>query len=294
MKPSNFISLLTTATIAGALGLPATVQAQAAFETPDQAADALIEAASADHSNAWAKVLGKDWQRLLPAHKVDPEDKRTFLTKAREAHSVTVTGKRGEVQVGNDPWTFPVPLVQGGDGRWRFDPQAGLEELQARSIGTNERSAIQSSLAYVDAQREYASADRNGDGVLEYARRLISQKGQRDGLVWSPKLGDDSPLGEDYLPTKAGDGYHGYRFRILEGQGPGSPGGAHSYVIGTRMLSGYALVAWPVAYGKTGVMTFIVNQNGTVYQRDLGARTGSAVKSIKLFDPGKDWQPTKP
>lgn len=294
MKPRQLI-LSCLAASAIALWLPTAAQAQAAFKTPEAAASALIDAASINQGSAWTKVLGKDWRKLLPKDKVDPQDRIAFLDKARQAHAVKVDGKKAELTVGSDdPWTFPVPLVQGKDGQWRFDPKAGREAMRTRRIGTNERSAIQASLAYADAQREYASADRNGDGVLEYARRLVSQKGQRDGLVWSPELGDDSPLGEAYLPAKAADGYHGYRFRILEEQGPNAAGGAHSYLIGKRMLSGYALLAWPVAYGETGVMSFIVNQDGTVYQRDLGPDTPKAVKGIKSFDPSKDWQPTKP
>jgi len=180
------------------------------------------------------------------------------------------------------------------EGQWRFDVSGGRQALLERRIGANERSAIQAALAYVDAQRDYASADRNGDGVPEYARKLLSSTGKRDGLIWSAKLGDESPLGEEFLPARPGSGYHGYRFKVLEAQGPKAAGGARSYLIGTRLLSGYALVAWPVLYGQSGVMSFIVNQDGAVYERDLGPNTGKLAAAIKQFDPDQDWTRSEP
>jgi hypothetical protein len=166
--------------------------------------------------------------------------------------------------------------------------------MATRRIGANERAAMQAMLAYVDAQREYALTDRNADGVLEYAQKLISSPGKRDGLIWSTQLGDESPLGEDFAPTKAGQGYHGYQFRILSGQGSAAPGGARSYRIGSRMVSGFALLAWPVAYGRTGVMSFIVNQSGLVYERDLGPGTTAAAAAIQRFNPDAGWKPARP
>jgi hypothetical protein len=196
--------------------------------------------------------------------------------------------------VGTDPWTLPIPIVQGTDGQWRFDPVGAREMMAAKRIGANERAAIQASLAYVDAQREYALADRDGDGVLEYAQKLISTPGKRDGLIWSQALGDDSPLGEGFLPKKPGDGYHGYHFRILTAQGPAAKGGARSYLIGKDMTAGYALIAWPVKYGETGVMSFIVSSDGVVYERDLGRGTAQAVAVTKVFNPEAGWAPARP
>jgi Protein of unknown function (DUF2950) len=181
--------------------------------------------------------------------------------------------------------------VQGRDGQWRFDSVAARDELTTRRIGRNERAAMQAALAYVDAQREYAQADRNGDGVLEYAQRFISRPGQRDGLIWSTSLGDDSPIGEEFVPAVPNQGYHGYHFKILTRQGAGAPGGAADYMISKRLVSGYALVAWPVQYGKTGVMSFIVNQTGTVYERDLGPQTARQARAMTSFDPGDGWAP---
>jgi hypothetical protein len=168
------------------------------------------------------------------------------------------------------------------------------EAILDRVVGANERAAMQTVLAYVDAQREYATADRNGDGVYEYARRFFSSKGQRDGLIWPTALGDDSPLGEAYVPNKPNTGYHGYHFKILEGQGPNARGGARSYLIGKRLMSGFAIIAWPVKYGTTGVTSFIVNQEGVVYERDLGPNSTSIAKGTKTFDPGEPWKKATP
>lgn len=269
-------------------------QAQATYATAESASEALLDAVIQNDDAALARVLGKSWRELFPPQGVDPRDRQAFLDKAREAHAVQLTGDRGALVVGIDEWAFPVPLVRTSAGQWRFDVRGGREALLERQIGANERSAIGAALAYVDAQREYASADRNGDGVLEYARRLVSSPGKRDGLIWSGSLGDESPLGEDFLPTRPNVGYHGYRFRILEAQGPHAALGARSFLIGQRLLSGYALIAYPVAYGRTGVMTFIVNQDGEIYQRDLGPDTRTLAARITRFDPSGDWQRVMP
>ena len=163
-----------------------------------------------------------------------------------------------------------------------------------KRIGANERAAIQASLAYLDAQREYAQVDRNGDGVLEYAQKLVSTPGKRDGLIWSTSLGDESPLGEGFVPKKPGEGYHGYGFRILTGQGPAAKGGTRSFIIGNRMTAGFALIAWPMKHGETGVMSFIVSSDGTVYERDLGPGTAKAAAGIKTFNPDAGWKPVQP
>jgi hypothetical protein len=268
--------------------------AQTAYATPEAAADALVDAVSRHDTAALSTVLGKNWQRLMPPDGVDPEERQAFLDKARENRAVTVEGEHAHLAVGNDAWTFPVPLTRTTDSRWRFDLAAGRDAIVERRIGANERAVIQAAQAYVDAQREYASADRNGDGVLEYARRFISSTSQRDGLIWSPALGGQSPLGENYVPRRVNQGYHGYRFRILESQGPAAPGGARSYLIGKRLQSGFAAVAWPVTYGRTGVMTFIVNQDGVVWERDLGPDTANKVKAVTRFDPAEPWRKVAP
>ncbi len=280
--------------LAAALGLPAVARAQVPFDTPEQATNALIDAIAVNDASRLPHLLGKTWKQILPLDEVPAEYRYQFLEKAYQSRVIKVQGDRAELVVGTDPWTLPIPLQKTAQGKWRFDPVGALEAVLELRIGTNERAAIQSSLAYVDAQREYAAKDRNGDGLLEYAQKFLSSPGKRDGLIWSESLGDESPLGENYLPSRPGAGYYGYRYKILTGQGPDARGGARSYLVGKRMIGGFALLGWPVRYGNTGVMSFIVNQDGQVYQRDLGPRTASVVNSINRFDPDESWKPTKP
>jgi len=283
-----------TLALVAAFGAGPAAFAQAPFATPQSAANTLIEAIATHDADAVSRLLGKDWKRFVPVGDIDPDDVTTFLYKSSQVRDVRVDGSRALLTVGTDPWTLPIPIVQGTDGQWRFDPVGGREMMAAKRIGANERAAIQASLAYVDAQREYALADRDGDGVLEYAQKLVSSPGKRDGLIWSRTLGDDSPLGEGFLPKKPGDGYHGYHFRILTAQGPAAKGGARNFIIGRDMTAGYALIAWPVKYGETGVMTFIVNSDGVVFERDLGRGTAQAAAAVKTFNPEPGWVPVKP
>ena len=206
------------------------------------------------------------------------------------------------LEVGTNSWPFPVPIVK-KDGRWFFDTEAGKEEIFRRRIGKNELATLEVMRAYVDAQREYASRDRNGDEVLEYAQRLASTPGAKDGLYWPPDLdGEISPLGplvaqaqgEGYrMAGKAQDAtrepFHGYFFKILTRQGKHAPGGKYDYVINGHMIGGFALVAWPAEYGESGIMTFIVNQQGRVYQRDLGPKTDKLAAAMKAYDPASGW-----
>jgi hypothetical protein len=276
--------------LVAALGAGQAAFAQAPFATPQSAANTLIEAIATHDGDAVSRLLGKDWKRFVPVGYVDPDDVTTFLYKSSQVRNIRVDGNRALLTVGTDPWTLPIPIVQGTDGQWRFDPVGAREMMAAKRIGANERAAIQASLAYVDAQREYARIDRDGDGILEYAQRLISTPGMRDGLIWSESLGDESPLGEGFLPKKPGEGYHGYGFRILTAQGPNARGGARSFLIGKNMTSGFALVAWPVKYGESGVMSFIVSGDGAVYERDLGPKSAQAAGAMKQFDPDPSWK----
>jgi hypothetical protein len=195
---------------------------------------------------------------------------------------------------------MPIPVVKGKDG-WRFDTQQGKEEVLNRRIGRNELSAVQAMLAYVDAQREYYLRNPQGDKLLHYAQKFGSAKGKRDGLYFPTKAGEPpSPLGPLYASakaagyTKAGNGmpspYHGYRYRILKRQGPDAPGGAYDYMAQGRMIGGFALVAWPASYGSSGVMTFLVNHEGVVYEKDLGPNTAAAAAKITRFNPDKSWK----
>ena len=289
-RSSPFQSTAAALALATVLSLPALAQAQAAYGKPELAVDALINGLATADDAALSVALGKGWRQLLGLEDVNVENRYTFLAKASQSRAITVQDGRAHLTVGSDPWVLPVPIVQGKDGKWRFDPVAGHDEILERQIGANELAAMQAVLATVDAQREYAQADRMGDGVPQYAQKILSSAGKRDGLIWSVKLGDESPLGEGFLPTKPGAGYHGYRFRILTGQGAKAPGGARSYLIGGRMVAGFALLAWPVEYGKTGVMSFMVNSSGKVYERDLGPQTAKAVEAIKLYNPDEGWK----
>lgn len=166
----------------------------------------------------------------------------------------------------------------------------GKLNVLERRIGASEHATIQALLASVDAQREYALVDRNGDGLLEYAQRFISTEGKRDGLIWPASLGDESPLGEAFLPKKAGEGYHGYRFKLLTAQGADAYGGARSYMIGKRQQTGFAMVAWPVKYGDTGVMSFMISQDGKLFEADLGPNSAKIAAALSSFNPGQGWK----
>jgi hypothetical protein len=227
-----------------------------------------------------------------------------FGAALEERHRVVrESPTRCVLELGQDRWPFPIPIVQ-RTGRWAFDIEAGREELLNRRIGRNELAVLTVMRAYVEAQREYASRDRDDDDVLEYAQRIASSPGRMDGLYWPLELnGEISPLGpgvaraqsEGYF-TSLDEGetglqpFHGYLFRILAGQGKHAAGGKYDYVINGNMIGGFALVAWPAEYGNSGIMTFIVNQQGRVWQRDLGAATPKSVKKLRTYDPDSNWR----
>ena len=193
-----------------------------------------------------------------------------------------------------DGWTLPIPIVRRGEA-WAFDVRAGIEELRVRRIGRDELAAIKAMYAYYDAQREYAEQDRNGDGVLEYARRFLSQPGKHDGLYWPTPEGETpSPAGPLFNTRDIKDGYYGYRFKILEAQGPAASGGARSYLTRDKLTNGFALVAWPARYGETGVMSFLVNHDGVVYQRNLGTASATVAGAMTRFDPDTNWAALPP
>lgn len=202
---------------------------------------------------------------------------------------VDVRGRRQILLVGEGAWPFPYPIVRDDDGKWSFDTLVGLEEIVNRRIGENELMAIATAKALLGAQQAYASADRDGDGVLEYAQKLTSSDGQTDGLYWPD---GNSVAGEHLKSGEAYGGYFGYRFRILKGQGENAPGGSFGYVINGNMVAGFALLAWPDRYAQSGLKTFMVGPDGTVYEADLGNSTDAIVKYIKQFDPDNDWELT--
>jgi Protein of unknown function (DUF2950) len=214
-------------------------------------------------------------------------------------HTIEMEGDGTQTLViGNDDWPFPIPLVNKA-GQWQFDTKAGLDEILRRRIGRNELSAIQVSLAYVQAQNEYASLNPAGLGRGVYAQRIVSRPGKKDGLYWPTAAGEEpSPLG-DLAAQAAAEGYetgstpipyHGYYYRILTRQGATAPGGAYDYLAKGKMIGGFALIAYPAEYGNSGIMTFMVNQDGTVFQKDLGARTEKIARKIETFNPDGDWK----
>jgi DUF2950 family protein len=271
-------------------------KAQQTFNTPDEAATALADAVKSGSDRNILKVLGSDGADIVSSGD-DVADKETlerFATAWNAKHSIKTEGdKKAIIILGNDDFPFPIPLVKNKAG-WEFDTAAGRLEILYRRIGRNELDAIQTSLAFVDAQNEYAEKDR-GQGVGVYAQRIVSTTGKQDGLYWP---GGDSPLGDLAAQAsaegyKVGEGpipYHGYYYRILTQQGSNAPGGELNYVVKGKMIGGFALLAWPAEYGNSGVMTFLVNHNGVVYQKDLGDSTAALVKRIMHFNPDQTWK----
>ena len=274
---------------------------QEAFASPQAAADALIDAVRRKDEALKRKLLGDAYRDLLPEEGV-PEDVRKKFLDAWEAGIKVRPEVDGKVliEVGTGGWTFPIPLVKRDDG-WRFDIVAGAEEMGVREIGRNELSVIQTLMAIVDAQEEYTELDPMKNGG-QYARRLLSSPDKKDGLYWPTREGEPkSPMGEFVARaqidgTNRDTGYHGYRYRLLYSQGPNAKGGAREYLVNGRMIGGFGVIAWPVDHGETGNMTFIVNQDGDVFEKNLGDNTEAEAAKIKVFDPDKSWKKsdTKP
>jgi hypothetical protein len=278
--------------------LSSVAQAQQSFPTPEDAAAALAAAVKSGPSDI-LKVLGKAADDIVSSgdEVADADTRQRFTSMYDSKHSVRTEGnKKATLMLGPDDFPFPIPLVNTRTG-WEFDPDEGRIEVLYRRIGRNELDAIQTCLAFVDAENEYADKDR-GEGVGVYAQRIVSTPGKKDGLFWRDDS-DPSPLGafaaqasaEGY---KAGGGgptpYHGYYFRILKGQGSDAPGGALNYVVKGKMIGGFGLIAWPAEYSNSGVMTFLINHGGTVYQKDLGTRTEFIAQRTTLFDPDQTWK----
>jgi hypothetical protein len=273
-------------------------QAQQAYPSPEDAAASLAVAVKAGTRRAILKVLGNDAEDIVESGDdvADAETRQRFVSAYDAKHSVKAEGnKKATLILGPDEFVFPIPLVNNKSG-WEFDAAAGRLEILYRRIGRNELDAIQTCLAFVDAQNEYADKDRAGEGVGVYAQRVVSSPGKKDGLFWRDDS-DPSPLGELAAQAsaegyRAGEQapYHGYYFRILKGQGSDAPGGAFYYIVKGKMIGGFALIAYPAEYGNSGVMTFMVNHAGIVYQKDLGERTEIAARRITLFDPDQTWK----
>ncbi len=271
--------------------------AQRGYASPQAAVDALFDAIVSGDGRELAPVFGADARRLAPiadeAAMARVRDR--FVRAWSRGHAIEAEGDgRARLAVGDKGWTSPVPLVRGADGRWRWDTAAGLREIRVRRVGRNELATMNALRAYAFAQHEYARVDRDGDGVAEYAGRLVSTPGRRDGLYWDEADGPRSPLGPALAAAaervSGGEPYHGYRFRILESQGPAARGGARDYRVAGRLTQGFGAIATPAEYGRTGVHTFIVNHDAQVFSADLGPDTRRAAARIDRFDPGAGWK----
>ncbi|MBV9775691.1 MAG: DUF2950 domain-containing protein [Acetobacteraceae bacterium] len=283
--------------------LAAPQPAQRTFASPEEAARALAEATRSHNTAGLQAIFGSDGDKLISSgdRYADEEMQRRFAALYDQKHELMQQGpEHVQLEVGPDHWPLPILIVQSG-GRWHFDTQAGAQEIINRRIGRNELSAIRVSLAYVDAQKDFFARTKQETGTGVYAERLVSTPGQQDGLYWPvPTGGPESPLGplieaaeeQGYPGEIVGgkpDPYQGYYFRILEGQGPNAPEGPRNYVRSGRMTDGFALIAWPASYGSSGIMSFEVNQDGLVFQKDLGSDTAQAAARITLFDPDLTW-----
>ena len=265
------------------------------FDTPEAAIAAFKDVMAKGDLKAISTLLGLNAEQVGKADAIGDTVKE-IQEAASEGISVEEEEDQRVLDLGKQLWPFPFPIVKGEDGKWAFDTVAGLEEIVNRRIGENELQAIETMRLYVLAQEEYAGVDHDEDGVLEFAQKLISSDGQTDGLYWPVEQGDgESPVGANidaaaFEKAKAGDGYFGYKFRILKRQGDNVAGGVHDYVVNGNMISGFALIAWPAKYGETGVSTFVINQSGVVYERDFGTETDNIAPKILTFNPGDNWE----
>jgi hypothetical protein len=275
------------------------------FTSPEAAVESLRLATTAADPNALRDILGPGAEDLQNPDRIQGTNElKTFSAALTQTnHLVRISDSLAILELGDDLWPFPVPIVK-KDGGWFFDTEAGKDELLSRRVGKNELATLSTIRAYVDAQREYASQDHDGSGVQKYAQRLVSSPGKKDGLYWQSDSDEElSPLGP-LVAFAQGEGYnpelreqdeaergpfHGYYFKILTRQGKNARGGKYNYIINGNMIGGFALVAWPAEYGESGIMTFIVNQQGRVCQKDLGPKTTKLARKIKAYDPDQSW-----
>jgi hypothetical protein len=304
----GFVIIAAVMTFAGFCQIVFAIDAkQKSFKSPEEAVKALSDAVKGNDTKELLTIFGPEGKELVSSgDKVADETGREHFIKAYEEMNKLVNENDTKVilHIGNGDWPFPIPVVKRGE-YWFFDTMAGREEILNRRIGRNELNAIQVCLAYVDAQREYILKDRDENKLLEYARRFVSRKGQKNGLYWETKEGEEqSPLGS-LIAKAAGEGYigrrpfgrrspyHGYYYKILKSQGKNAAGGEYDYIVEGKMTGGFALVAYPAEYGNLGIMTFIVNQDGVVYEKDLGKDTEKIARAMKKFDPEDTWKKVK-
>jgi Protein of unknown function (DUF2950) len=279
------------------LGMLSAAHAEKEFSTPEAAMNALGEAVANNKEATLQNIFGHDFRELIPP--VGADIRARFLDEWAKSHEVEqIDARHVRIVVGDDNWTFPIPLTKGPRG-WHFDMQAGAEEMRVRRIGRNELAVIQTMLAIYDAQREYAVADHDGAGLLSYATKLSSSPGKQDGLYWpTPPDAPPSPLGAAFIQAGSRHavdaGYYGYHYKLLTSQGPHAPGGAYDYFAHGKLIGGFAVIAWPVRYGDTGIKSFMVSHAGQVYERDLGPDSAAQAKAMSSFDPGPGWAEVQP
>lgn len=282
-------------------------KAQRTFSTPEDAVKALVDTVKAGSLESLLEIFGPEGQELIDSSEpaTARQNQQVFTVAVREKwHLEDAAPDRKTLVVGHEDWPFPVPLVKGPNG-WRFDTAAGKEEVLARRIGRNELAVIDATRAYVTAQRRYAQDGHDGKPAGVHAMKFQSDPGKQNGLYWPVQRGQKrSPLG-DVVAQAAAEGrpitgkgaepspFHGYYFKILSAQGPAAPGGAKSYVVKGEMTGGFALVAWPAQYDATGIMTFIVNQDGVVYEKDLGTGTDAVARKMTTYNPDSSWRVTQ-
>jgi hypothetical protein len=276
---------------------------QKTFTSAEEAVKAAIAAARKNDDTELLAIFGAKAKELISSGDAiaDKQRRERFLKAFDEKNRLVKEGENTVIVIGNNDWPFPIPLVKKGNN-WLFDTEAGREEILNRRIGENELNTIQVLLAVVDAQREYAMKDRDGNGLLEYAQKFISDAGKKNGLYWEMKQGEDPiPIGplvaeamrEGYKAPQPGGKptpYYGYYYKLLTAQGKNAPGGAYEYLVKGKLIGGFAVVAYPATYENSGVVTFIVNHDGVVYEKDLGKNTEKTAQAMKLFDPDKAWK----
>ncbi len=274
------------------------VYAKTTFDSAEKAAQTLYQAIVDKDINAIEKMLDIDNINQLPIDKISAKDQQLFIDAWHKNHSLlTIDSYRYYIKVGENDWTFPIPVISQRayiDGMvknlWFFDTETGAENIRTRRIGRNELSTIQAILAYYDAQKEYAQQDRNGNGKLEYAQRFISSPGKQDGLYWPvDKNQPQSPLGPLFANKEPGTSYHGYYYKILTSQGDKARGGKLNYIVNGKMRYGFALLAWPEEYGNSGIMSFMINHKGKIYEKDMGPQTTEFAEVISQFNPTSGW-----
>lgn len=300
MKKLTFAVFVLTAAVRWIAAAPQPTQPRS-FATPQEAAQALIDAASRNDSAAMLNLFGAAGKEIVDSRDATGEQhmRENFVARAHTSmriESEPGNPDRATVVAGENDWPFPVPLVRKG-GRWYFDAAQGKLEIRARRIGRHEMIAIDVCRGYVEAQMEYASHDRDSHGILKYAQHIINSPGKKDGLYQEgeqknlvPKSFAEAAAARLEAQGKKPVPYHGYYFHILRAQGPDAPGGAMDYVVNGEMIGGFALVAWPAEYGVSGIKTFLVSHHGVIYQKDLGPATPTLARAVRRFNPDKTWK----